>query len=85
MNSSSLNLITYYTLAKELIGIKNSTHPLKYSPFTQQSQWLGKKEERKGTSVKEKKQGKRRRKESRNCMDEKKKRNKGKIKLRIRN
>ena len=55
MNSSSLNLMTYCTLAKELIGIKNSTHPLKYSTFTQQSQWLGRTEERKGTSVKEKK------------------------------
>ena len=57
MNSSSLNLITYCTLAKELIGIKNSTHPLKYSPFTQQSQWLGKKEERKGLRMEEKKEG----------------------------
>ena len=55
MNSSSLNLITHCTLAKELIGIEISTHPLKYSPFTQQSQLLGKKEEIKGTSVKEKK------------------------------
>ena len=53
--ASSLGLMTYCSLAKELIGIKNSTHPLKYSTFTQQSQWLGRKEERKGTSVKEKK------------------------------
>ena len=30
MNSSSLGLMTYYSLAKELMGIKNSTHPLKY-------------------------------------------------------
>ena len=31
MNSSSLGLMTYCSLAKELMGIKNSTHPLKYS------------------------------------------------------
>ena len=31
MNSSSLDLMTYCSLAKELMGIKNSTHPLKYS------------------------------------------------------
>ena len=31
MNSSSLILMTYCSLAKELMGIKNSTHPLKYS------------------------------------------------------
>ena len=40
MNNSSLGLMTYCTLAKELMGIKNSTHPLKYSIFTQQSQRL---------------------------------------------
>ena len=40
MNSSSLGLMTYCSLAKELIGIKISTHPLKYSIFTQQSQRL---------------------------------------------
>ena len=32
--------MTYCSLAKELMGIKNSTHPLKYSIFTQQSQRL---------------------------------------------
>ena len=40
MNSSSLGLMTYCSLAKELMEIKNSTHPLKYSIFTQQSQQL---------------------------------------------
>mgnify|MGYP000876588836 CR=1 FL=1 len=57
MNNSSLSLMTYCSLAKELIGIKNSTHPLKYLTFTQQSQWLGKKEERKGMRMEEKKEG----------------------------
>ena len=40
MNSSSLGLMTYCSLAKELMGIKNSTHKLKYSIFTQNSQQL---------------------------------------------
>ena len=40
MNSSFLGLMTYCSLAKELMGIKNSTHLLKYSIFTQQSQRL---------------------------------------------
>ena len=31
MNGSSLILMTYCSLAKELMGIKNSTHSLKYS------------------------------------------------------
>ena len=31
MNSNSLGLMTYCSLAKELMGIKNSTYPLKYN------------------------------------------------------
>ena len=40
MNSNSLGLMTYCSLAKELMGIKNSTHKLKYSIFTQNSHRL---------------------------------------------
>ena len=31
MNSGSIGLMSYCSLAKELMRIKNSTHPLKYS------------------------------------------------------